>query len=367
MEDNKVVVCRLCLNIMSSEDAEEIDPITRNLLQVLIPDLNLDVTLDPKICRTCNKTALASFEFNSACNKKLLHTEVKVKDEHDYVKIGGNLKQCDFCCSSSVDKSMLKQLEEQKSLFTKALEKCLPDWSLLKGDTSHPCTKCWKIITDQFSFLKSCLDKERQIENYVASRGKARDDKVNLYEVLQFVLGNKTKPILPDLCIKTDRKEEDDSGLWIKTEHIEIKSEDDVTETYNVVSSKSRSPELEQMPTSLRTWQVPKNKVLYDPTLYLTAAKQPKTEPEREWKEKPNTRSVGVQVNVRDLVEHFSVGIQVDCLELEMKSVGVEVKPSMSDKQVSCRPRSQHASVLTKGAVSREKRKVMRRKIKTKK
>ncbi|KAJ8965649.1 hypothetical protein NQ314_003984 [Rhamnusium bicolor] len=99
-----------------------LDIVGRNMLEVIIPHLNLYISSDPKICHTCNKNMLTCYEFKSICDREFIKTDVKIED----IKVfQTKLEQkCNFCLSSIDD----NEIDTSGQFYKEDLQQYLPKW-----------------------------------------------------------------------------------------------------------------------------------------------------------------------------------------------------------------------------------------------
>ncbi|XP_018567071.1 uncharacterized protein LOC108907761 [Anoplophora glabripennis] len=203
MEDTKIVVCRLCLNFTTFDECQILDTVSKDMLTFIMPETDLDISHDPKICQTCYKTMLRCYRFKSNYNKDI-KTETKKKldtegSEMISIQVEEVESKCNFC-SSSIDDESREEFSNRKTYFTEVLQKYLPERNL--SSKALFCKKCLDDLTSQFTFITKCTDTENKLKDYRLTHGTNSEGKLNLYEALQQILCKEDTDLIT--AIKTD-------------------------------------------------------------------------------------------------------------------------------------------------------------------
>ncbi|KAJ8973304.1 hypothetical protein NQ317_019175 [Molorchus minor] len=388
MEDDKIVVCRLCLNVINMRDSEDLENTVKDLLKALVPGVNLDITIDPRICQHCNKTILRSCKIKNGYAG--LHSEVEIKNES---KLGGvKIEEGHTKCSICLDVFENKSITDGHSSL-KGFRKVFPELS----QDPTPCEKCFKaflLVTEKKKTEECCENMDFEVKT----------EKVDTdYEAEDTGLVLKTE----EIDIKAEDSEEGDLAVIRKTTPTTTKSVlPNILRGKNVANRQSNFQEAEgplskkrkttspvqtlsaNQPMRLSTVpvlvRISAPRIIRSPsTPYLchqliekedTSSRFiPKPSPEQH---KPVTSSVTssvTPVSVAPTQHQEKAIVKKECRRSsfsplpETKSVGVGVRPKVVNKQVGCRPSTSNANTSTGGAVSKEKRKVKRRSRKIKK
>ncbi|XP_018566994.1 zinc finger protein 99-like [Anoplophora glabripennis] len=205
MEEKKVHICRLCLNVVSDNNYEALKETHTIQIQYILPDLNLLVSNNPVLCAPCTDALQESYEFKTACVEVETYLEnfimplrkVDLKEVVASKMFSGEVKKeitdfnegkliCRLCLGFIED----KLFKEFGVIEENILQKCVPEVDLTVTENPVSCENCMGYLHSQFNFMMRCLDADETINGYITSQGLTVSDKLNLHEVVQFSVQN---------------------------------------------------------------------------------------------------------------------------------------------------------------------------------
>ncbi|KAJ8948498.1 hypothetical protein NQ318_000035 [Aromia moschata] len=233
-------ICRFCMK--TTEKPLLIDKMTKEIVEILMPKLDLKITPESVLCYGCAETLQTAFDFKSACiyTKDCLYPFIegrcearldlqeiylKVNDNKDIDSVKGR-EVCRFCmkpCNS--DRCTPIDVIEENVEIKKLLEDYLPE--VVKGVIEKPvaCENCRNFLHQYSLFVTSFSGVEQQIQSY-AKKTLGRDciSEIDLSQVRDFSLGNVTKRGVE--TIVNDKVMEEGVIIFSEIEREEIKCEE---------------------------------------------------------------------------------------------------------------------------------------------
>ncbi|ERL94511.1 zinc finger protein 711 [Dendroctonus ponderosae] len=175
--------CRLCLAEINESDFSVLDGIFKDMLEIILPELNLVICESPSLCTNCLETLKQAYNFKSSC----LEVEDKI---HDFMSSNPscvNLKQmvhatnsiepipdatsvCRTCLGVSEESLNTKIASYEGDPLQNMFEKCLPEMRLELTKDPSICSLCLEQLEEQFQFIMQCLDTEAKISCYSESK-----------------------------------------------------------------------------------------------------------------------------------------------------------------------------------------------------
>ncbi|KAJ8929156.1 hypothetical protein NQ314_018180 [Rhamnusium bicolor] len=196
MADEKLPVCRLCLEIVYDGRFENVDTIII-ILQNVLPDLDFNLSSRPVICNKCVETLQKSFSFKSVCletekylqNNRSSGSSTLYLEEVVCNKMSGNGVKMEKIDKENICRFCLQIIEGELSTQLGVLEedmlgKCVPELDLTLSENPVVCEICLEKLQRQFIFVMSCLDVEDRIKNYCFLEGRNGLGQVNLHDIL---------------------------------------------------------------------------------------------------------------------------------------------------------------------------------------
>ncbi|KAJ8957843.1 hypothetical protein NQ318_001839 [Aromia moschata] len=198
---NRVITCRLCCKAVNHDCQEGINAIRTEMLKILMPQLDLGITKNPSICKECNASLEASFQFKSVC----LYTEdiitpfmenndvIDLRDVYRKEKMDMHnaLKEtqyvCRFCMDPFEKEDCINVNEDKQTVFWQDMaQKCLPELNMKSSMEIFVCKPCLGSLQENFNFVTKCIETEEKIEAYVTSRPSKCTGNVELKDVMQY-------------------------------------------------------------------------------------------------------------------------------------------------------------------------------------
>jgi len=190
--------CRLCLTDIRDSNVTLLDGIIKDMLEIILPELNFSICDMPAICKTCLETLKQSYNFKSSC----LEVEDKVQDFVDPKSPSTiDLKQvirrsnkinsfskthvvCRTCLGLGEASACLKLCSYEGDPLKNMVEKCLPEMGIELTKDPIICPICLEQLEEQFHFIMQCLDTEEKINYYCERKGIFKQ--IDLHSVYLF-------------------------------------------------------------------------------------------------------------------------------------------------------------------------------------
>ncbi|XP_018575557.1 zinc finger protein 99-like [Anoplophora glabripennis] len=251
----KEIFCRLCLNILSDRKCDIIGKAIRKLLEVVLPNLNLEEGDEHVICKACSVKLFAAFNFKSTCintediifrclnsNKvsavDLKEIYLKEKGNVHLTDIPENLRICRLCIQLVTDGFV--SLNE---IDIGIINTYIPEVNISATKDPVICRPCFDSLRTHSDFVNNCLDAQEKYK----SADKQFDIKFEKIDIK-----------LEKDCQDAEEKHENiDIQSYIKSEEIEIKIEEDDQNGYSLSNdSDHETVEHEKRYTSEDTGEV---------------------------------------------------------------------------------------------------------------
>ncbi|CAG9762969.1 unnamed protein product [Ceutorhynchus assimilis] len=173
--------CRLCLAKIQDTNFTYLDGIIKDMLEIILPELNFTICDSSSICNNCLETLKQSYNFKSTClevedrvqdfvdPKKLNCVDLKevIKKSKDIKPISlATMIVCRICLSLGEESSNTKLCSYEGDPLQNMVEKCLPEMDLTISVDPSICQTCLEQLEEHFHFIMQCLDTEAKISFY---------------------------------------------------------------------------------------------------------------------------------------------------------------------------------------------------------
>ncbi|KAJ8970073.1 hypothetical protein NQ317_008246 [Molorchus minor] len=118
--------CRLCLNSIQENRFVMLEEFQTNMLKILVPEVDLGMSTEPKLCDECAKLLVRILEKKERCRSPMRRGSVSSK------------KSCCLCGEHILEELGSKDLKELK----KMADKCVPELNIYASDDATACKKC---------------------------------------------------------------------------------------------------------------------------------------------------------------------------------------------------------------------------------
>ncbi|KAJ8928482.1 hypothetical protein NQ314_018952 [Rhamnusium bicolor] len=125
MASNKTKICRLCIKLISTSNFEAIEEIRMDMLDVLLINMNFNISKEPVACNGCVETVQNCFDFKSTC---FYVDDCIMPFKQNYVKVD----------ISQVFRKKMKISEEIKLEYHQICRLCM---ALIENDSFKSITK----------------------------------------------------------------------------------------------------------------------------------------------------------------------------------------------------------------------------------
>ncbi|KAJ8979355.1 hypothetical protein NQ317_010128 [Molorchus minor] len=167
MKEDKPVICRLCLNLIEDGSFDLLDEVKKQMLNTLLPNMNLACPTQPVICKHCTTVLHNSYHFKTEFLNYMKNVEPQIKDKKH---------QCIYCLT--VTKQECTAAEN--ILLKEMLTQCFPENDVI--ESTSICEKCVEPLHSQYIFVSKCLEVEEKITVYSSKTGSSGE--VNLFDVV---------------------------------------------------------------------------------------------------------------------------------------------------------------------------------------
>lgn len=223
--------CRLCLTEIWDRTITLLGGIIKDMLEIILPELNLSVSETPAICKKCLETLKQSYNFKSAC----LEAEDKVQDfvnpslpscvdlkqvlkkKHNINKIAENYVVCRMCLGLGHENSCTKLCSYDGDPLKNMVEKCLPEMGIDITKDPTICPVCLEQLEDQFHFIIQCLDTEEKVNYYCERKHISREIDLHSVYLFSMVDDNEDMDKQYDIVDNSDMKREN-AGITVQTD-----------------------------------------------------------------------------------------------------------------------------------------------------
>ncbi|KAJ8952572.1 hypothetical protein NQ318_006939 [Aromia moschata] len=158
MKEDKLVICRFCLDLTEDGSFDLLDDVKKRMLADIVPELKLNVVKDPVICKCCSTSLQQSYDFKTDYSNYFENMDIKPKDEEYILK-------CVFCCTTNGTLSSIKENISLKVI----LEKCWTELSI--SESTSVCEVCLESLQNQYNFTMKCLETEEKLTAYSSKSG----------------------------------------------------------------------------------------------------------------------------------------------------------------------------------------------------
>ncbi|ENN81384.1 hypothetical protein D910_09934 [Dendroctonus ponderosae] len=153
-------VCRLCLLFSESNSYSKLTDPYKCIVNSLIPEVNLDITINPSICHQCSHLVNKLHEFKLAC------FECQQQRKKQLSKPG-----CCQTCLKSIEKQFIEDPPDLKSI----LKFCLPEMDLHFIPDPIVCRKCLVRLQRLQQLKASYLTVEEKLNSFVVDAKRPVD------------------------------------------------------------------------------------------------------------------------------------------------------------------------------------------------
>ncbi|XP_018574138.1 zinc finger protein 347-like [Anoplophora glabripennis] len=170
-------VCRLCLNTVRNSNCRVIEEVIRDVLKIVLPNVNLEERLTHVMCTTCSVKLFAAFNFKSVCmdTEDLIFpyinaSKISVIDLKEvYLKEKGNIQLTDvsedwtICrlCFQPVTYGFVALNEVDVDI----IDTYIPQVNVNATRDPCICMACFDSLRTHDTFLKNCLDAHVKYSN----------------------------------------------------------------------------------------------------------------------------------------------------------------------------------------------------------
>ncbi|XP_018575884.1 GDNF-inducible zinc finger protein 1-like [Anoplophora glabripennis] len=250
MENIKEQHCRLCLNVISDDQFEEIEEATRNIFDFLL--LNLDFVDSNKhiICIDCSLQVKEAYEFKSMC----LYTDNTIIPHVDY-ETGCSVDLREIYVKETENKQLMNTLNDDHKvcrlcmqltssefmsvhkLEVDMIEKYIPEinFSVIKDPII--CKRCFVSFSTHSGFIQKCLKIKENVKSVHGTKVTASKGWTSSLVSPVKVEDIKIKSELCEqenefIKIGSTALKSEDEEMLIKTESIDVKAEANDKESY---------------------------------------------------------------------------------------------------------------------------------------
>ncbi|XP_018577257.1 zinc finger protein 761-like, partial [Anoplophora glabripennis] len=169
--------CRLCLNTIRNSNCQVIGEVIRDVLRIVLPDLNLEEKVKHFMCKTCSVKLFAAFNFKAICmdTEDLIfpHIKASVMSAIDlkevYLKEKGNIQLIDVSEDRRICRLCFQPVTYRfvslNEVDVDIIDTYIPQVNIGATRDSVICAACFHLLRTHGSFLKSCLDAHKKYTN----------------------------------------------------------------------------------------------------------------------------------------------------------------------------------------------------------
>ncbi|XP_023313124.1 uncharacterized protein LOC111691269 [Anoplophora glabripennis] len=238
-ENIKEIFCRLCGNIISETHCEVIGEVLREVLEFVLPNVNLEERDKHVICKTCSVKLSAAFNFKMRCKDTediissfVNSSKASVVDlKMVYLKGKGNIQLADVSENHKICRLCIQLLTDGfvslNEVDVDIIDEFIPHLNLAVSNDPVICGPCFDSLHTHRCFLKNCLDAQ---EKYKSVDRQSHIISEEIAIKLEGA-GQDVQEIHESICEQS----------YIKSEEIAIKLEDgqDTREKYKWVEPQS--------------------------------------------------------------------------------------------------------------------------------
>ncbi|KAJ8986070.1 hypothetical protein NQ317_003364 [Molorchus minor] len=179
MCDTKVKICRLCFSLHNEDDFVFITPLQTEMVQIVVPELDINISEYVVLCRDCTQNLETIFAFKSAFLEieDNIHIFRQNDDQQVDLEKAIGIEQEDVLIKAKVCRTCLDFLENNAFIelnndnapLMEILKKCLPEMDI--GLTKNPvlCRKCVTALENNCEFVGLCMENEKKIRLFVTN------------------------------------------------------------------------------------------------------------------------------------------------------------------------------------------------------
>ncbi|CAG9819896.1 unnamed protein product [Phaedon cochleariae] len=206
MNERNNGACRLCL-VEIYQKFDFISNTEKDMVQIILPDVNLEISENIVLCKTCSNLVEEAFIFKSTCLEieDNIHNYASDEVQADLEKLiglkdidGGQRQKICRTCLDVIDNELVHELGcEKDNLLVNMLQKCLPEIDLHLTKQPVLCENCKSLLKKSYNFVCQCMENEQKISEYQRNnQGKTLD----LIEAVQ-VITSKNEYKIPEINI----------------------------------------------------------------------------------------------------------------------------------------------------------------------
>ncbi|KAJ8970068.1 hypothetical protein NQ317_008241 [Molorchus minor] len=162
--------CRLCLDDLQENESVTLEEFGLNMLKTLLPQVDLRISTEPKICDKCIKLLVVCYEF------KTMILENNVKEEKVFT-LEKDEQLCRLCGKEIFEEC--ENLTEWKEMA----DKCVPELDIFSSKNVTSCKKCMDNLTN----LNMFLDKVIAVQANIKTDFVVKREPVNLDNLFAFL------------------------------------------------------------------------------------------------------------------------------------------------------------------------------------
>ncbi|CAH1159646.1 unnamed protein product [Phaedon cochleariae] len=218
-------ICRLCFS-NDLNGFESIDSNMKDMIEIVLPDLNINIFGKSILCIHCSSNLSKAFAFKSSCLEiednihnytnngqvqvnleKILGLNDMDDNTDDNESVKRSMRICRTCLDI-VEFEIFTRLDGYENhSINHILQKCLPE--LDRDLTKDPgiCDKCKHLASNTYNFISQCMDLELKIRDYVQSESP---ENFNVHNAYKYVFSEKDAVFIlnSDVQILTEETEE---------------------------------------------------------------------------------------------------------------------------------------------------------------
>ncbi|XP_018568359.1 zinc finger protein 761-like [Anoplophora glabripennis] len=185
--------CRLCLNTIRNSNCQVIEEVIRDVLKIVLPDVNLEEEVRHFMCTTCSVKLFAAFNFKSVCMDTedlifpyinaskmsaidLKDVYLKEKENIQLTDVSQSLRICRLCFQP-VTYGFVALNEVDVDI----IDTYIPQVNISAIRDPVICIACFDSLCTHGTFLKNCLDAHEKYTNvYQQSYIKTEEIEIKL-------------------------------------------------------------------------------------------------------------------------------------------------------------------------------------------
>ncbi|XP_018575882.1 zinc finger protein 507-like isoform X2 [Anoplophora glabripennis] len=233
MENIEEQHCRLCLNVISDDQFEEIEEATRNIFDIILLNLVREAYEFKSMCLYTDNTIIPHVDYETGCSVDLREIYVKETENKQLMNTFNNdHKVCRLCMQLTSSEFM-----SVHKLEVDMIEKYIPEINFSVVKDPIICKRCFVSFSTHSGFIQKCLKIKENVKS-------VHGTKVTASKAWTSSLVSPVK--VEEIRIKSELNEQEnefieigsaalkseDKEMLIKTESIDIKAEENDKESY---------------------------------------------------------------------------------------------------------------------------------------